>query len=60
MGPLVYAAMGEPESLEYIQQNPEESVTLERAELWDFAHPTDLNITLAGLDTVWRNGFLDA
>ena len=47
MGPLVYAAMGEPESLEYIQQNPEESVTLERAELWDFAHPTDLNITLA-------------
>ena len=47
MGPLVYAAMGEPESLEYIQQNPDESVTLERAELWDFAHPTDLNITLA-------------
>ena len=47
MGPLVYAAMGEPESLEYIQQNPDESVTLERADLWGFAHPTDLNITLA-------------
>ena len=47
MGPLVYAAMGEPESLEFIQENPEESVTLERAELWNFAHPTDLNITLA-------------
>jgi len=47
MGPLVYAAMGEPDSLEYIQENPEDSVTLERAELWDFAHPTDLNVTLA-------------
>ena len=47
MGPLVYAAMGEPESLEFIQQNPEDSVTLQRAEIWDFAHPTDLNITLA-------------
>ena len=47
LGPLVYAAMGEPDTLEYIQANPEDSVTLERAELWDFAHPTDLNITLA-------------
>ena len=28
MGPLVYAAMGEPDSLEYIQENPEDSVTL--------------------------------
>ena len=35
------------DSLEYIQENPEDSVTLKRAELWDFAHPTDLNITLA-------------
>ena len=47
MGPLVYAAMGEPESLEFIMANPDESVTLERAELWNFSHPTDLNITLA-------------
>lgn len=47
MGPLVYAAMGEPDSLQDILDNPEESVTLERAELWDFAHPTDLNITLS-------------
>ena len=47
MGPLVYASMGEPESLEFIQQNPDDSVTLERAELWGFEHPTDLNITLA-------------
>ena len=47
MGPLVYAAMGEPESLEDIQQNPDNSVTLKRADLWNFAHPTDLNITLA-------------
>lgn len=47
MGPLVYSAMGEPDSLQDILDNPEESVTLERAELWDFAHPTDLNITLS-------------
>lgn len=47
MGPLVYAAMGEPDSLQDILDNPEESVTLERAKLWDFAHPTDLNITLS-------------
>ena len=47
MGPLVYAAMGEPESLEEIQADPDNSVTLARAELWDFAHPTDLNITLS-------------
>ena len=47
MGPLVYAAMGEPDSLDFILENPEESVTLERADLWGFAHPTDLNITLA-------------
>ena len=47
MGPLVYASMGEPESLEEILADPENSVTLERAELWDFTHPTDLNITLA-------------
>jgi hypothetical protein len=47
MGPLVYAAMGEPETIEEIQADPENSVTLERAELWDFTHPTDLNITLA-------------
>tara|TARA_B100000700_G_scaffold324797_1_gene431874 strand:- start:2629 stop:5517 length:2889 start_codon:yes stop_codon:yes gene_type:complete len=47
MGPLVYAAMGEPESLEFIQQNPEDSITLQRAEIWGFEHPTDLNITLA-------------
>ena len=47
MGPLVYAAMGEPDSLDYILENPDDSVTLERAELWGFAHPTDLNITLA-------------
>ena len=47
MGPLVYASMGEPESLTDIQADPENSVTLERAELWDFEHPTDLNITLS-------------
>ena len=47
MGPLVYAAMGEPDSLDFILENPAESVTLERADLWGFAHPTDLNITLA-------------
>lgn len=47
MGPLVYAAMGEPESLEEIQADPDNSVTLARAELWGFEHPTDLNITLA-------------
>ena len=47
MGPLVYAAMGEPESYEEIVNNPEDSVTLERAEMWNFAHPTDLNITLS-------------
>ena len=47
MGPLVYAAMGEPESIEEIQADPENSVTLERAELWNFTHPSDLNITLA-------------
>ena len=47
MGPLVYAAMGEPDSLESIQQNPEDSITLQRAEIWGFEHPTDLNITLA-------------
>ena len=47
MGPLVYAAMGEPDSIESILENPDDSVTLERAELWGFKHPTDLNITLA-------------
>ncbi|RJU84881.1 MAG: hypothetical protein DWC02_07460 [Candidatus Poseidoniales archaeon] len=47
MGPLVYASMGEPESLNDIQADPENSITLERAELWDFEHPTDLNITLS-------------
>ncbi len=47
MGPLVYAAMGEPESIDEIQADPENSVTLERAELWNFTHPSDLNITLA-------------
>ena len=47
MGPLVYSAMGEPESLEDIQADPDNSVTLNRAELWNFTHPTDLNITLA-------------
>ncbi len=47
MGPLVYAAMGEPESIEEIQADPENSVTLERAELWNFTHPSDLNITLS-------------
>ena len=47
MGPLVYAAMGEPESLADIQADPANSVTLERAQLWDFEHPTDLNITLS-------------
>ncbi|MFL2969177.1 MAG: hypothetical protein ACJZ6A_08565 [Candidatus Poseidoniaceae archaeon] len=47
MGPLVYAAMGEPESIEEIEADPENSVTLERAELWNFTHPSDLNITLS-------------
>ena len=47
MGPLVYAAMGEPETLEEINADPENSVTLERAKLWNFEHPTDLEITLA-------------
>ncbi len=47
MGPLVYAAMGEPESLEEIQADPDNSVTLARAGLWGFEHPTDLNITLS-------------
>ena len=47
MGPLVYSAMGEPESIEEIQADPDNSVTLARAEFWDFEHPTDLNITLA-------------
>ncbi len=47
MGPLVYAAMGEPDTLEEIQANPEDSVTLQRAELWGFEHPTDIEITLA-------------
>ena len=47
MGPLVYASMGEPDSLDDIQADPTNSVTLERAELWGFEHPTDLNITLS-------------
>ena len=47
MGPLVFAAMGEPDSMEEILQNPEDSITLQRAELWGFTHPTDLNITLS-------------
>ena len=47
MGPLVYAAMGEPESIDEIREDPQNSVTLERAKLWGFEHPTDLNITLA-------------
>tara|TARA_B110001452_G_C15236345_1_gene428038 strand:+ start:432 stop:3353 length:2922 start_codon:yes stop_codon:yes gene_type:complete len=47
MGPLVYSAMGEPESFDEIIADPDNSVTLERAELWGFEHPTDLNITLA-------------
>ena len=47
MGPLVYAAMGEPSDLQEMIDNPDESVTLERAEMWDFAHPTDLNVTLS-------------
>jgi hypothetical protein len=47
MGPLVYAAMGEPESLDEIQADPDNSVTLTRAGLWGFEHPTDLNITLS-------------
>ncbi len=47
MGPLVYAAMGEPESLEDIEADPSNSTTMERAQLWGFEHPTDLNITLS-------------
>ena len=47
MGPLVYAAMGEPESLEDIEADPANSTTMERAQLWGFEHPTDLNITLS-------------
>lgn len=47
MGPLVYSAMGEPNTLEEIANNPEESITLQRAEIWGFAHPTDIEITLA-------------
>ena len=47
MGPLVYAAMGEPPSVDEFLANPEGTVTMERAEMWDFAHPTDLNVTLA-------------
>jgi hypothetical protein len=47
MGPLVYAAMGEPESLEDIEADPANSTTIERAQLWGFEHPTDLNITLS-------------
>lgn len=47
MGPLVYAAMGEPNTLEEIENNPEDSITLQRAEIWGFAHPTDIEITLA-------------
>ena len=47
MGPLVYAAMGEPSTLQEMIDNPDDSVTLERAELWKFAHPTDHNITLS-------------
>ena len=47
MGPLVYAAMGEPDSMEEIIADPENSVTMMRAETWGFTHPTDLNITLA-------------
>ena len=46
LGPLVYAAMGEPETLDEILSNPDESVTLERAELWGF-EDDDLNVTLA-------------
>jgi len=49
MGPLVFAAMGEPdcELSDGLWNCPESSVTLNRAQLWDYAHPTDLNITIA-------------
>ena len=50
-GPLVYAAMGEPDctqsSTTMLWNCPSDSITMQRAELWDFAHPTDLNITIA-------------
>ncbi|MDP6870238.1 MAG: hypothetical protein QGI21_05650 [Candidatus Poseidoniaceae archaeon] len=46
LGPLVYAAMGEPESLDEILENPDSSVTLQRAELWGFTDE-DLNVTLS-------------
>ena len=46
-GPLVYAAMGEPDSYETIMADPANSVTMLRATLWDFAHPDDINITIA-------------
>ena len=47
LGPLVYAAMGEPDSYETIMADPDGSVTMQRAILWDFAHPDDINITIA-------------
>jgi hypothetical protein len=47
LGPLVYAAMGEPDSYEAIMADPANSVTMQRAILWDFAHPDDINITIA-------------
>ena len=55
MGPLVYAAMGEPESYEEIVNNPEDSVTLERQKC-GISYPTDLNITLSRDWTLYEWG----
>jgi hypothetical protein len=47
LGPLVYASMGEPGSLDELLYDSANSVTMRRANIWGFAHPTDANITLA-------------
>ena len=45
--PVIIAAMGEPEKASEIIANPDESVTLKRAEIWNYTHPTDIEITIA-------------